>query len=404
MENNLSTRELFQNIINFKSSPRTLKWEYGYWGGTINRWHSEGLVRKEGMAREFDYGDSVCGPAARWGAPSYGTGAENAPRSIDINDIFELDEQLLLVPYDCWIFPKYEEKIVYEDSRYKELYNSVGIRQKTLKDKSSMPLWLEYPVKSRKDWEEMKEEKLSLDSITKRWSKNKAEFIKKAKDRTFPLHLMSGPTGFFGSLRYLLGEDRLYITYYDDPYLLKDIADHLCNLWIAEAEELTSVLDFDIAGFWEDMAGKNGSLISPSLFKEFMTPYYKRLTGFIKSKKINNFILDSDGNVNELIPLFLEAGVNGLMPFEQQAGNDLAEIRKKYPELIIWGGIDKNELSKDKEHIDKELDKVSWLIKQGGYIPFNDHLVPPNVSWENFKYYREKLNKIVDSIQIVKNE
>lgn len=400
MKNNLSARELFLNIINFKSSPKTLKWEFGYWGGTINRWYSEGLQKNIGMSKELAYGESVFGPSMRWGAPSYGTGAENSPRCLDIDNFFKLDEQLMLAPYDCWIFPKYKEKIIFEDDRNKESYNSLGIRQKILKDDSSMPLWLEYPIKCRKDWEQIKEEKFNLNSITKRWSKNKEKFIKEATNRTFPLHLMSGPTGFFGSLRYLFGEKRLYLTYYDEPYLIKDVVDHLCKLWIAEAEELTSKLDFDIAGFWEDMAGKNGSLISPSIFREFMTPYYKKLTDFIKSKGINNFILDSDGNVNELIPLFLEAGVNGLMPFEQQAGNDLIEIRKKYPELIIWGGINKNDLAKGKEYIDKELDKVTWLIKQGGFIPFNDHIVPPNVSWENFKYYREKLNEIIDSTSI----
>jgi uroporphyrinogen decarboxylase len=52
----------------------------------------------------------------------------------------------------------------------------------------------------------------------------------------------------------------------------------------------------------------------------------------------------------------------------------------------------------DKKEIDKELEKVPFLLKRGGYIPFIDHSVPPLVSWGNFVYYRNTLNKMVDNI------
>ena len=91
----------------------------------------------------------------------------------------------------------------------------------------------------------------------------------------------------------------------------------------------------------------------------------------------------------------MEVGINIIYPFERQAGNDLIAIRKNYPKLRILGSFDKNSLYKGKEYIDKELDTISWLIKQGGYIPFADHAIPPNSSWENFKYYRNKLNDII---------
>jgi uroporphyrinogen-III decarboxylase len=193
----------------------------------------------------------------------------------------------------------------------------------------------------------------------------------------------------------------LFIYFYDEPNLIKDILSHLCELWISIAEELTSKIEFDIAVFWEDMSGKQGSLISPVTFREFMSPLYKKLIVFLKSKKIKYFNVDSDGYVGQLIPLFLEAGINSMYPFEQQAGNDLIEIRKKFPDLRMLGGFDKNSLYKGKEYIDKELEKMAFLIRQGGYIPYADHLIPPNCSWENFKYYREKLRKIIDSTKVL---
>ena len=56
-----------------------------------------------------------------------------------------------------------------------------------------------------------------------------------------------------------------------------------------------------------------------------------------------------------------------------------------------------------KDAIDKELEKTKYLISSGGYIPYGDHCIPPNVSWDNFKYYREKLNKIIDNTEIKVN-
>jgi len=62
------------------------------------------------------------------------------------------------------------------------------------------------------------------------------------------------------------------------------------------------------------------------------------------------------------------------------------------------GGINKNELSKDKYAINKELKKISRMLKKGKYIPFTDHMVNPDTSFENYKYYRENLKKIIDSV------
>ena len=48
----------------------------------------------------------------------------------------------------------------------------------------------------------------------------------------------------------------------------------------------------------------------------------------------------------------------------------------------------------------RELAKAARLIARGGYIPYVDHAVPPGVSWENFTYYRERLNEIIETVKI----
>jgi len=394
-----TARELFLRIMNFKSAKRTLKWELGYWGGTIKRWYSEGLPKNMGLVTEISDGDSVVGPGVANASPS--TTGDFPLYDFDVSSYFSFDESFYHFPYNYWIYPRFEKKVIREDEKFIELIDTDGVTKRKLKDNTSMPMWLDFPVKSKLDWEKIKEERFNLNSINKRFHIDPDNLIKETKNCNMPVGVLDAPIGFFGTLRYLMGELNLFLMYHDEPLLIKDMCEHFCNLWIAVSEELTSKIDFDLACFWEDMSGKQGSLISPNTFKEFMQPYYNRLINFLKSRGVKLFLVDTDGDVSGLIPLFIESGINIMYPFEQQAGNDLIKIRKDYPRFGILGGFDKNTLFKGKDNIDKELEKMSYLISKGGYIPFCDHLVPPNCSWDSFKYYRNNLNNIIDSTGIL---
>ena len=396
-----TVKEIFDRVVNFKNSPRTLKWEFGYLSLTLPRWYREGLPREDKnkpIPKVFsEYAETCPRPMV--------AGREIVSRKQnDVSKYFKLDEGLFGVPVNYWIYPLFENKTFYEDDRTIEVQDDWGIRKREFKDLSSMPLWLEFPVKNRSDWETIKEERFNLDSIGERFFPgiDKDVFLEKARNSTAPLVLYFAPAaGFFGSLRTLMGDEKILMTYYDDPGLITDMADHLCELWLAIAEELTKELDFDILYFWEDMSYKQGSLISPDMIRKYMLPYYKRLIDYMRSKGTYTVMIDSDGYVGELIEVFGEVGVNLFTPFERQAGNDLILYRKKYPELVMMGGFDKNTLFKGKDYIDEELKLMTEMIKMGGFIPHADHWIPHNASWENFKYYRNKLNEIIDSTEVL---
>jgi uroporphyrinogen-III decarboxylase len=166
-------------------------------------------------------------------------------------------------------------------------------------------------------------------------------------------------------------------------------------------ELLTPLLQdvqFDLAYIWEDMAGKAGPLCSPRTYREFMLAPLKRVTELLHTHGVHTIIIDSDGNNDVLIPLWLEAGVTGLRPFEIAAGCDPVATRRKYGKhLVIQGGIDKRALSKGKQEIEQEvLSRVPWLCLQGGFFPQVDHLVPPDVSLENYRTYAHLLRAVVE--------
>ena len=267
-----------------------------------------------------------------------------------------------------------------------------------LKKEATIPTAIDWPIKDWESWNKIKEERLRLDNVRGRFPDKWDDLVGEYKNRDYPLSLGGYPLGIFGTLAHLIGYEKLFIYYYDKPDLLKDILNTFTDVWIAVWEEVISRVDIDCVHIWEDVSTGTASMVSPAIFKEFMTPYYKRLSSFLKGKGVNIILLDTDGDCNELIPLFLEAGITGLWPMEVSAGMNVLAARKKYPELQIMGGIPKLDIAFGKKRIDEFLEPVGWLLKQGGYIPFGDHSIPPRVSWKDFKYYRGKLNKMIDKM------
>jgi uroporphyrinogen decarboxylase len=144
------------------------------------------------------------------------------------------------------------------------------------------------------------------------------------------------------------------------------------------------------------MAYKAGPLISPDMVKKFMVPRYKKITELLRNNGVDIIFVDCDGNIEQLIPLWLESGINYVWPLEQAAGNDAVALRKKYGnDLILSGAIDKRALVKGEEAIRAEvMSKVPFLLKKSGYFPTVDHTIPPNVPFKNYCYYINTLREV----------
>jgi uroporphyrinogen decarboxylase len=77
---------------------------------------------------------------------------------------------------------------------------------------------------------------------------------------------------------------------------------------------------------------------------------------------------------------------------------DVVEVGKAYPRLQIMGGLDKTMVAAGRAAIDAELEaKLPYMLSRGGYIPHCDHLVPPDVSWESFRYFRQQVRHFVNN-------
>jgi uroporphyrinogen decarboxylase len=382
----MNARERFHRVANFeKVSP--LKAEYGYWTTTVKNFI------KQGMPVVQDLPDDLSDNAAISGAMKINP---DSPVVVDENvrACFDLDPYIAKFP--CDYSPLFEEKTVEENDEYRIYVDRYGITVKQLKNETAVPLDLDFPIKNRRDFESYKEHYDG--DYAQRLPKNWMALSAALEMREYPIRLGGHPFGFFGLPRHLIGAEPLFLILYDDPQLIRDINEFFLHFvmgyWGAIFEDFIP----DCVLIWEDMAGRQGSLISPAMFREFMQPYYVVMIDFFRQYGITNIYVDSDGYVEELLVLWDEIGVNGLFPFERQAGNDLLRIREAFPRLQMFGGIDKGILMKDRSRsvIDAELRMVQKMLQYGGYVPHIDHHVPDDAHWEQFSYYRRRLNELID--------
>jgi uroporphyrinogen decarboxylase len=251
---------------------------------------------------------------------------------------------------------------------------------------------IEWPIKRRDDWEAYKEKYLDPDDPT-RFPENWDELVREYKDRDYPLQLTH--RGVYGFAREKMGDENLAFAFYDDPGLVHDMMDYYTDMAIAVWEKQTKDVEFDLIECWEDMASKNGALISPKMFRDFMTPCYEKIAAFAKEHGIKIILVDSDGLIEELTGLMLEGGVTALYPYEVIAGNDVAMVLDRYPDIGVIGGLRKEAMYEGKNAIDREMEKACELIKKGRYIPGPDHFVLKVASFANYRYFMERLREVV---------
>ena len=303
------------------------------------------------------------------------------PTAIKYRDHSHLDTSQVTVCAEQLVWPNFEAKILREDEDSVNYVDLDGCARRYSKTAQVIPAGLKWPITNWNDWYEFKEQRMRLDNIHDRLPSNWPELVREYSSRTYPLTLGGYPNGLFGSLTHLMGYENLFISYSQQPELVQDILARMTEVWLALWEEILAEVDVDMCHFWEDISFGKGSMISPATFRQFLTPYYQKLTDFLRSKEVDVILVDTDGDCNELIPLFLEAGITGLYPMEASAGMDVVAVRKKFPDLQLMGGIPKGEIALGEKRIREILEPVRWLLTRGGYTPYGDHLIPPEVHW-----------------------
>ena len=203
-------------------------------------------------------------------------------------------------------------------------------------------------------------------------------------------------SGFFWTLRELFGDEEHMYAYYDEPELLHEINEFILETYVICLDKIMTWINPEVLLIEEDLSGSGGSMISGDLFDEFVGKYYKKLFPFVKSKGAANVFIDTDGDFRMLIPNMLQAGADGFLPVDVNAGKDIVKIREAFPHVKLIGGFNKLKIAEGPEAIDQEFRRLQSVIRQGGYLPGADHQVAPSTSLQNYQYYIRRLRAVME--------
>jgi hypothetical protein len=98
-----------------------------------------------------------------------------------------------------------------------------------------------------------------------------------------------------------------------------------------------------VALVFADLADKNQTMFSPAFLRREFFPRLKKLVGAWHSHGVK-VIFHSDGNLWRVLGDFQATGIDGINPLEPLSKMHAGQVRKKYPDWILMGGIDASQL------------------------------------------------------------
>lgn len=373
----MNERERFLACMRFESPDRVPLSPGNGRLSTRNAWYEQGLPRSVEPEEIPQHAFSLIGSPFAW--PKGGAGFPVNERMIP-----QFEEMVIEVRGDTQIVQDWKGNICEISSEFTTEYLREAIDFVTRR-------WIKCPVESWDDWEAMKP-RYNPDDPS-RLPADPAEAGRRLNDRTWPIAFhFSGP---FWQMREWLGFEQLCVTFYDDPALLRDMVRFWTDYVARLMENAFAHCIPDEVHLSEDMAYKAFSMISPAMAREFLMPAWHAWGEVVRSHGVPIYAMDSDGFIGELIPLWIEAGINACDPIEVAAHNDIVVFRDQFGRRMAYrGGVDKRAMAVGGEVLAREIRRIEPVVRSGGYIPSCDHGIPADVSWPNYVDYMRGLARV----------
>ena len=382
----MTDRERLSAVLHYELYDRLPLVHFGFWHETLLKWADEGHITREEADGWRDGGVMDVAISKKLG--------------------FDFNYACSFTPASR-LSPAFETKVIKEfPDGTKHIMNGEGVVVLQEADAGSIPGEIEHTLTDRASWEEhykwryeWNEERVSSAMVRVgdhfvRFDQGGLEFLRQ-NERDFPCGLYCG--SLYGQIRNVLGVVGSSYLLVDDEELFDEIIDTVAELCYRNVKyTLETGAKFDFGHFWEDICFKNGPLIAPDVFAEKVGPHYRRITDLLRQYGIDIVSLDCDGMIDDLIPVWLDNGVNTMFPIEVGTWNaSIAPWRQKYGrEIRGVGGMNKTVFARDREAVDAEIERLRQLVELGGFVPCPDHRIAPDAKWELVVYYTEEMKKI----------
>ncbi len=203
--------------------------------------------------------------------------------------------------------------------------------------------------------------------------------------------------GYYWFPRTLMGIERHMYGFYDAPELMHTMNRDLCDWTLRTLERMFEICVPTFVTIAEDMSYNHGPMLSRALFDEFLAPYYRRVISFLREHGVY-VIVDTDGNVTDMVPWLSDVGVHGVLPLERQAGVDGERIRGIRRDFRLVGHFDKMTMNRGEAGMRTEFERLLPLMRSGGFIPSVDHQTPPHVTLKEYRLYRRLLDEYTAAV------
>ncbi|MBI4556162.1 MAG: hypothetical protein HY706_01140 [Candidatus Hydrogenedentes bacterium] len=353
----MTSRELFQSIMHYGEFDRMPVFHWRGWPETYDRWHREGL-----------------------------------PKGVDEHEFFQSETPYGYgIPINVNLHPLFEEETIEETEQYRIFRQNDGVIAQHFKGRSALPHYLDFLLKDRTGWPEYKKR---LQPNPARIPADIDEHIAKAKASNLPITIGTG--SMVGFTRNWMGVMNFCTACCEDPTLIAEIADTIADLVCWCLEQVLPKVHVDKGWGWEDICFKTGPLVPPPVFEMAAVPAYRKISDTLLKYGCDLHVIDSDGKIDELVPMWLKAGVNVMFPIEIGTWDaDPMAFRRKYGrELRVIGGVNKLVLERDRKAIDEEIERRKPLMAEGGFIPLPDHLMTPDTPLDNYRYYLDRIREL----------
>lgn len=362
----MTAGERLRATYEFRPVDHLYRTEFYIWQEAIDRWKSEGLPDDWGERNIFCFDPQAIfhtGVNLGWCEPPF--------------------------------LPAFEDKVIETRGDYEIVQDSAGRIIKVFKGRRHgfMPDYLQHPVSSMAGWEAIAPR---LDATSpERWrGLEQTVLAAKASADAVDGLMHQRLIGGYMYLRALIGPEDLLYMLHDQPEVIHAAMRAWYELADAALARVQAVVELDEIFIAEDICYNHGLLISPDMVREFLTPYYGQMLSNARGRQRGRIVfhVDTDGDCRPAIPVYAELGLGKMSPFEVASGCDVVEIGRQYPELVMYGGIDKRVLAAGRDAIDAHLRHIlPPMLDRGGYHPTCDHGVPDDVSFESYMHYRRRV-------------
>ena len=385
----MTTRERIKALLHYQDVDQIPLLHAGFWPETLEKWYKEGHITAEeaGTYDHVELGDFII----------------NCKYEKSVATKLGLDDNIDLFVagqkegsyWDLPVNPPFEWEVVetYEDGSQK-VRDTEGAYIKVKPGAQGIPTHLGYSLVDRESWEKdylprmkWKEEQVDMELLNR--------LAAESETRDFFMNMYCG--SLYGKMRNFWGVEEISCLQYEDPELFEECMETAAEVYYQNAKKLLSAgVQWDAGAYWEDICYNRGPLIGPENFQKYTAHNYRRMSDLLHSHGIDIIMVDCDGLVDELVPTWLDNGVNTLWPMEYGAWEcDFSTLRAKFgKELLCIGNINKKIFAWDKAAIDKEIERIKRLIDLGGYVPCMDHSIPPDAEWDMVRYFVDRFREI----------